>query len=215
MSGFLGPIHEWLYQQIKIIEDRERILVRNFSEKYDNHEVEEIVDPIREEYGELKEEAPLNQLIAGNNIHPWLESAIISAQSREAALVKGFYDNFADKELLIKSYRGQAKGIAKQLKSEEDLGLNEVFKNLNNYFLERMPCDRLSESTESENEIIWEHQARLHQEFWEEVGVDLDLMHSLYSSWIESFVEVLNSEIGYERIINEDHYLDILMQENS
>ncbi len=70
-----------VYQQIKIIEDRERKLVRNFSKKYDNKEVEEIVNPIREEYGELKEEAPLSQLIDGNNIHPWLESAIISAQS--------------------------------------------------------------------------------------------------------------------------------------
>ncbi len=54
MSAFLGPIHEWLYQQIKIIEDRERKLVSNFSKEYDNKEVEEIVNPIREEYGELK-----------------------------------------------------------------------------------------------------------------------------------------------------------------
>jgi len=215
MSAFLGPIHEWLYQQIKIIEDRERKLVRNFSKKYDNKEVEEIVNPIREEYGELKEEAPLSQLIDGNNIHPWLESAIISAQSREAAIVRDFYDSFADKELLVESYKGQAENIANQLKSEEDLDLSEVFKNLNNYFLERMPCDRLSESTESENKIIWEHKARLHQEFWEEAGVEIDLMHSLYSSWIRSFVEVLNSEINYERIVNEDHYLDILMQENN
>lgn len=215
MSAFLGPIHEWLYQQIKIIEDRERKLVSNFSEVYSQAEVENIVAPIREEYGELKEKAPLRELITDGNIHPWLEAAIVSAQSREAALVRDFYDQFNDRELLAEVYKKQARNIARQVKSESEMSLKDVFKVLNDYFLERMPCDRLSESTESEDKITWEHKARLHQEFWEETGVGLDLMHSLYSSWIKSFVEALNSEINYERIVNEDHYLDILMQENS
>lgn len=215
MSAFLGPIHEWLYQQIKIIEDRERRLVRNFSKKYENKEVEEIVNPIREEYGELKEEAPLNQLIEGNNIHPWLESTIVSAQSREAALVGVLDDSFNDRELLKEVYKNQARGIAGQVKTDREMDLKDVFKTLNDYFLERMPCDRLSESTESDNKIIWEHKARLHQEFWEDAGVELELMHQLYSDWIEGFVKELNQDIEYQRIVNEDHYLDILMQENS
>ena len=215
MSAFLGPIHEWLYQQIKIIEDRERKLVKNFSKVYAQAGVEEILEPIRAEYGDLKEDVPLSELISGGNIHPWLEAAIVSAQSREAALVRDLYDKFNDRELLAEVYRNQARNIAGQVKTEAELDLKEVFKVLNDYFLERMPCDRLSESTESEDKIIWEHQARLHQEFWEEVGTDLELMHLLYSDWIENFVKELNSGIKYERIVNEDHYLDILMEESS
>ncbi len=215
MSAFLGPIHEWLYQQIKIIEDRERKIVSNFSEVYSQEEVEDIVEPIREQFGDLKKDVPLSELISGNNIHPWLESAIVSAQSREAALVRDLYDEFNDKDLLEEVYKKQSRNIAGQVKTDDNMDLKDVFKVLNDYFLERMPCDRLSESTESENKIIWEHKAKLHQEFWEEVGVDLELMHLLYSDWIESFISMLNSGIRYERIVNEDHYLDILMQENS
>ncbi|MFN2363690.1 MAG: hypothetical protein ABR596_05270 [Halarsenatibacteraceae bacterium] len=215
MSAFLGPIHEWLYQQIKIIEDRERKLVKNFSEVYSQAELAEIVEPLRSEYGNLKEDRPLSQLISGNNIHPWLEAAIVSAQSREAALVSDLQDKFNDQELLEEVYRNQARNIAGQLKTETEMDLKEVFKVLNDYFLERMPCDRLSESTESENKIIWEHQARLHQEFWEDAGVDPELMHLLYSDWIENFVKELNSEIKYERIVNQDHYLDIFIEESS
>ncbi|MFW6300928.1 MAG: hypothetical protein ACOC1W_00205 [Bacillota bacterium] len=215
MSAFLGPIHEWLYQQIKIIEARERQLVKNFSEVYSQAEVEEILEPLRAEYGDLKDDRPLSQLISDENIHPWLEAAIVSAQSREAALVSGLQDKFNDKELLEEVYRNQARNIAGQVKSETAMNLKEVFKVLNDYFLERMPCDRLSESTETEDKIIWEHKARLHQEFWEETGVDLELMHLLYSDWIENFVSELNSEIKYKRIVNENHYLDIFMEESN
>ncbi len=52
MSLHLGPIHNWLYNQIRVIEDREEKIVREFSAKYDG--VEDIVKPLREEYGELK-----------------------------------------------------------------------------------------------------------------------------------------------------------------
>ncbi|MGM0420651.1 MAG: hypothetical protein ACQEQG_06605 [Bacillota bacterium] len=167
MSMFLGPIHKWLYNQINIIERREQNLLDKFTQEY-GREVKDIVQPLREKYGTPKQDKPLEELVGNSQIHPWLESAIIAAQSREASLVKTL--------------------------------------------LERMPCDRLSQAKQEDQEIIWEHDAKLHQEFWLTAGVDLKLMHDLYSTWIEAFVKSLNPDISYERRIKQDYYADVLSQ---
>jgi hypothetical protein len=94
MSAFLGPIHMWLYNQIQIVEKREAEIVDKFSKKYSDTEVHNLIFPYRHQYGELKEDKPLAELIAGGDIHPWLESAIDSAQSREAAVVANLMDKY-------------------------------------------------------------------------------------------------------------------------
>lgn len=212
MSAFLGPIHMWLYNQIQIVEEREAEIVDQFSQKYSAEKVDDLIFPYRNQYGELKEDKPLAELIAGNDIHPWLEAAISSAQCREAAVVAALMEEYNDQELLFSIYAEQAEELADKAKvrdNVEQFNLNDAFEIINEHFVERMPCDRLSGAVKEEGKIIWKHKSRLHQEFWQQTEVELELMHQLYAEWLQVFTENLNPDLGHSRKIESDYYNDI------
>ncbi|PUU88727.1 hypothetical protein [Halanaerobium sp.] len=214
MSAFLGPIHMWLYKQIQIVEEREAEIVDQFSQKYSAEKVDDLIFPYRHKYGELKEDKPLVELIGGSDIHPWLEAAISSAQSREAAVVAALMDEFNDQELLLSIYSEQAEELAEKAKVRDDVeqfNLNDAFEIINEHFVERMPCDRLSGAVKEDGKIIWKHQSRLHQEFWQQTEVELELMHQLYAEWLQVFTENLNPELAHKREIESDYYNDIFL----
>jgi hypothetical protein len=217
MSAFLGPIHMWLYNQIQIVEKREAEIVDKFSKKYSDTEVHNLIFPYRHQYGELKEDKPLAELIAGGDIHPWLESAIDSAQSREAAVVANLMDKYDDQKLLFDIYSTQAKKLAVKAKirdNVEEFNLEEAFEIINEHFVERMPCDRLSGAVKDEGKIIWKHTSQLHQEFWQQTDVELELMHKLYAKWLSVFSNNLNDSISHKREIESNYYNDIFFIEN-
>ncbi|WP_018248620.1 hypothetical protein [Orenia marismortui] len=211
MSLVLGHIHHWLYNQIKVVEEREIEIINAFKEKYESSEIEEIVESIREEYGNLKGETPLEELIGDSHIHPWLEGAISVAQTREAAIVKALMDQYNDKELLVEVYRNNGAELANASLNELDSNdLRAAFELLKNTLVERMPCDRLSAVVRNETDkIIWRHNGQLHTEFWKAAGVSIELMHELYSIWIATFVAAINSDINHERELLDGQYEDI------
>ncbi|SJZ59672.1 hypothetical protein [Selenihalanaerobacter shriftii] len=210
MSQMLGPIHHWLYNQIKTVEDREVKVVKAFTEKY-GVEVKELANDIRGEYGELKDDSALEDLIVNSHIHPWLEGAIDTAQTREAVIVKELMDKYNDQNLLQEIYQQHGAYLAKQ--SGEDITNNDLktaFEALQNTLVERMPCDRLSQVIQDDsNKIVWRHNSRLHTEFWQKVDVSIELMHQLYADWIKGFMRTINPQIQHERKITNDYYEDI------
>lgn len=212
MSAFLGPIHYWLYKQIKIVEQREEKLVSEFSSKYSAEKVDDLIYPYRVKYGELKEDKDLTELVAGKDIHSWLEAAVDSAQSREAAVIAALFDEYSDLELLEKVFSEQAVELAEKAKIRDDqekFELEELFEIINEHFVERMPCDRLSGAVKEEAKIIWKHKSQLHQEFWQKTKVELDLMHKLYAEWLSVFTEELNPAVAHQREVEADYYNDI------
>lgn len=217
MSAFLGPIHNWLYNQIQIVENREAEIVAQFSEKYSETEVNNLVLPYRDQYGELKEDKPLADLIKGSDIHPWLEAAIKSAQCREASIVAALMEKYDDQELLLDIYSAQAEKLAEKAKKRDgaaEFDLETAFEIINEHFVERMPCDRLSGAVKDQDEIIWKHKSQLHQEFWQQTEVELELMHQLYSKWLSVFTRNLNKSISHKREIKNDYYHDIFVVKN-
>lgn len=209
MSLRLGPIHNWLYNQIQLIEDREVKIIDAFKNKYDSNEIDAIVSPLRDKFGQLKGETPLEEMIGDSHIHPWLETAITAAQTREAAVVKELMDRYDDQDLLDDVYQKHAEELANKVSQGKSDDLETAFKLLKDSLLERMPCDRLSAVVKEEaNEIVWKHNIRLHTEFWKEAGASIELMHQLYSSWIESFMTAINSDIKHQRQIEDDYYQD-------
>jgi hypothetical protein len=212
MSAFLGPVHMWLYNQIQIVEKREAKIIEQFANKYSTEEINNLISSYRDQYGELKEDKPLAELIAGSNIHPWLETAISNAQSREAAVAAVLMDKYDDRDFLLDIYADQAEELAEKAKirdNVDEFNLDDAFEIINEHFVERMPCDRLSGAVKEEGKIIWKHQSRLHQEFWQQTEVELELMHQLYSKWLEVFIENLNPSLSHKREIGNDYYNDI------
>jgi hypothetical protein len=134
MSAFLGPIHFWLYNKIKI----------------QNEIIEEILDysennlsnNMRENFytkfgdGELK---PLDQVIDVTNIHGWLQERVNQVESKLAYVVTELTKNNPNNFDIIKDIF-KSKGAEVSI-FDNDSSLDEVYKAINDTLLDGMPCD--------------------------------------------------------------------------
>ncbi|PUU90802.1 hypothetical protein [Halanaerobium sp.] len=145
-------------------------------------------------------------------IHMWLYKQIQIVEKREAAVISALIKKYDDQDLLLDIYAAQAAELAEKAKVRDNVdkfNLDDAFEIINEHFVERMPCDRLSGAVKEEEKIIWKHQSRLHQEFWQQTEVELELMHELYSKWLAVFIENLNPTLAHKREIESDYYNDI------
>ncbi|WP_019229850.1 hypothetical protein [Sedimentibacter sp. B4] len=191
MSAFLGPIHFWLYNKIKI----------------QNKIVEEILDLSEEKGlnlrkdlysefgdGELKE---LDQVIDTSNIHGWLQDQIIKVENKLAISVTQIINKDSDSIKTLKDifYNNGVKASA----LNENSSVEEAFKSINDTLLDGMPCDHaLGVISQDENEAVWKRYECVHGRFWEAAKGDIAVYYSLRDEFIKGLVEKAN--LNYEKI---------------
>lgn len=204
MSTFLGPIHYWLFNKIRYVEDREEALIQGFTERY-GEDVKAIVSSVRERYGMPFDSSDLGELIGDSPIHFWLQEAIRRAETREAALLKG----------VIERYGEDAKGIAIQIAFEHGRKIGEkalqeganrgdgteaIYNLIHNSFLDGMPCDHVTEvETPSSNLLVERHIECLHKDYWDEVGISGEFMCSFLENWIKGLCAA-DPRIDHKRV---------------
>lgn len=195
MSARLGPIHNWLYNQIQIIDKRNSYLL---SGNYD----------LVEKFDFSLEGVDISEALNGQHIHPGLESLIINVQSLEVKILEELIKN-EDFESLEEKYYLHGKKIASEYgqRAEDLSGIVKILKDL---FLERMPCDRLTtiESSEEKVEII--RNSKLHTEFWNDSEISIETMHKFYSAWIRGVLAFVNPNVEYKRVVNVETYIDVI-----
>lgn len=191
MSAFLGPIHFWLYNKIKI----------------QNNIVEEILDfsenqglSLRENlYGEfgdgdLKE---LEQVIDTSNIHGWLQEQIIKVENKLAISVTQLINNDSGSIDTLKEIFYNNGVAASPL--NESSSIEEAFKSINDTLLDGMPCDHaLGLISKDENEAIWKRYECVHSRFWEAAKGDIAVYYSLRDEFIKGLIKKAN--LNYEKI---------------
>ncbi|MZP31047.1 hypothetical protein GTO91_15130 [Heliobacterium undosum] len=204
MSAFLGPIHYWLYSKIRRVVEREQMVYEKAAELC-NDTADELRAQVWQIYGEPLPDMPLDQLIDQGNIHGWLQRQINIAETREAALIKEIVQTCGDagREAVEKAFREHgaicghdaAKGNATAAG-----GANEIYKLLNNYLLNGMPCDQADMVRENgSDKVCWETTICLQQGNWRKAGADESLMKQLYQIWIGAFVEAVNPAFTYRQ----------------
>lgn len=191
MSAFLGPIHFWLYNKIKI----------------QNNIVEEILDfseskglNLREnlygEYGdgELKE---LDQVIDTSNIHGWLQDQIIRVENKLAVSVTELINkDSASMDKLKEIFYNNGVNASKL---NENSSVEEAFKAISDALLDGMPCDHaLGVISQDENEAIWKRYECVHSRFWEAAKGNIDVYYSLRDEFIKGLIAKAN--LSYEKI---------------
>ncbi len=200
MSLFLGKIHYWLFNKILWFEKLEDLIIDLAKEEGFNTEC--LRKDIESKYGEKLPNKPLEELIDTSNIHGWLQSQIHSAERRMASWTKLLIDeNQANYEKLEKVYKGQGIIAAKEIKSNGDSleTPEQLYKCMNDYVLDGMPCDRVNEVViSSKDEIKWSQRICVHKDIWEEIGCDVNNFYNLRNTWVESFINELNSSYVYE-----------------
>ncbi|NLK96076.1 MAG: hypothetical protein GX275_12980 [Clostridiales bacterium] len=197
MSAFLGKIHFWLYNKIQLHEELINKIIELATSK--GYKSDELVKESYLKYGEPAE-GPLENQIDHNNIHGWLQDRITSVELRLAFIVTNLTNNniIKDKEIEKVFYENGVNTMKK-------LGLTQVsiddFYNLIfDYMLEGMPCDRINEIlNKDENCITWKLKRNIHKDYWDKVSGDINYFNDLRVAWINGFA----SETDYKYSITD------------
>lgn len=204
MSAFLGHIHYWLYNKIRLVVKREELIYKKAESKFGS-EVDEFHELVLQTYGAPLPDTDLMDLIDHANIHGWLQRQINTAETREAAFIKELLNHYgADAQTVVaEAFRehGCQCGIdAKNKGRYNDTSAEGIYQALNDYLLNGMPCDQNDRVVEkTPGRLVWEGEVCLQEKNWKRVEIDVKTMKKCYQEWLSGFVEALNKEFRYRQ----------------
>jgi hypothetical protein len=194
MSTFLGPIHYWLFNKIKLVEEREKEQVAAFSAKYGN-DVTRLAESGARKFGAYYDGAPLETLIGMQPIHAYLAGAIEKVETREAALIKALVDKYGEdaKALAMKTCRAHGEKVARAESEEINAeSADDVYRAIKNAYLDGMPCDHVTDvDNKSASELVELHSDCLHRGFWQNAGADEVFMCEYLGVWLDGFASAV------------------------
>jgi len=204
MSRFLGPIHYWLYNKINVLEDIEKNILVNLVDAKDQPLLK---NELVASFGPYLDNAPLDSLIDQDNIHGWLQGKIKIAEQRQSKLIAGLKEKAGDeiyaKVAEIYSEFGTKHGGAIEAADAETPEM--IFRSLDNFLLEGMPCDRVNAVTENTPDTLaWQKDRCVHASFWNEGGTDVSNYYNFRKAFSIAFVEAANSVYSYEFELKND-----------
>jgi len=195
MSLFLAPIHTWLFNKIRLFEEIEQDIIKQFPLIL----TQDYLKVIYDDYGYPMGDEPIESLIDTSNIHGWLQTSINRAEQRQAAIIKVLNDQVkeaADTVVAVYYNKGKEKAIER---NETFTDPNQIFVTLNDYLLEGMPCDRVNEVIEqNDQQVIWLTNLCVHQDNWISEGIDVGYYYDFRAAFIKGFVEGNTDKFTYQ-----------------
>lgn len=207
MSAFLAPIHYWLYTKIRHVIDREQMIFAE-ADNLCGGTAEEARAQAWQSYGAPLPEADLAEYIDQSNIHGWLQRQINIAESREAAFIQAMVDNCGDAaiEVAKKAFREHGAHCARHAAAQGKYDTSTapgIYKAINDYYLNGMPCDQADSIAENTpDKIVWESEVCLQEPNWKRAGADSKLMKDLYREWLTTFVNILNPGFAFMQTVD-------------
>ncbi|WP_326907320.1 hypothetical protein [Sedimentibacter sp. MB31-C6] len=193
MSAFLGPIHFWLYNKIKIQNDIVEDIIslaesENLNEDLRNNLYEQFGD------GNLK---PLEEVIDVTNIHGWLQERVSQVEYKLAYVVTEMLNK---KPEMIEKLKILFKNMATRVTNiNQETSLNDAFKAINDILLDGMPCDHANVVLkQQDDEIIWKRNVCVHHEYWDAAEGDVANYYKLREEFVKGLLS--NSNINYEKL---------------
>lgn len=181
MSAFLGPIHYWLYNKIKL---QQELVVEIAA--LDNNGLEQKLD---EKYG-VFETKPLEEIIDTGNIHGWLQSRVAQVEYKLAYSVTSLLKK--NSELIKEIERIFENKGNEQSSSVADNNVSKIYKAISDSLLDGMPCDNANTVLEnSEDRVVWRRNTCVHKSYWEEVNGDINNYYNLREAFIRGFINDL------------------------
>ncbi len=195
MSAFLGPIHHWLYNKIEVEENILQELIEYT--KTTGFDTSSLEKEITAKYGERTVGA-LEDIIATDNIHGWLQSRITSVESRLAYTVTELLNKrVISKNDIADVFSKNAVACAEKV-TLADITPSTIFQEIYNYLLAGMPCDRVNEVTDNTADFTkWITAIDIHEQYWLEVNGNVENYHEFEDKWITSFVSAISSDFRY------------------
>ena len=192
MSAFLGPIHFWLYNKIKIQNEIVEETLDYATNSLNNYMRDALYNKFG--HGDLK---PLDQVIDATNIHGWLQERVNQVEKKLAYTVTELTKNNPDNFEIVKDIF-KSKG-AEVSTFDKDSSLDEIYKAINDTLLDGMPCDRAnSVVAQEDNEIIWKRNVCVHQKYWDDVEGDINDFYRLRDEFIEGLLS--ETDVKYVKL---------------
>ncbi len=188
MSAFLGPIHVWLYNKIKIQNAMVDVILDLAEKKEYSQDLRVRTD---EQYGAFPE-GNLEDLIDTGNIHGWLQEKVSLVEGRMAyavtELVKGNPDRLAEIEAAISEF-------GRTISADKDVTARSAYDYLENTLLNGMPCDRVNALIEeTEDKLVWRQTQDIHGSYWQQVNGDPSNYDTLREALIRGIFEDTSAE---------------------
>ncbi len=192
MSAFLGPIHIWLYNKIKFQDEIVKDIAKAVLTKEEEIELLSLMD---ERFGVL-EEGNLADIIDQNNIHGWLQDRIKVVENHLAFLVTAVTREHSEK---IREISDVAYKYGKEHAVKNELSVKEVYDYLDNILLNGMPCDRVNDVINvEENSVTWNQTVDIHEPYWESNNGNVEYYYEIRESLIIG--TLYNSGMCYQKI---------------
>jgi hypothetical protein len=190
MSAFLGPIHYWLYNKIRL----QQTIVDELCLLGDNYHMNLGAETVNR-YGEF-ENKPLEEMIDQGNIHGWLQQRVTQVEYKYAFVVTELMKKLPDALHTLKSHLYRlGSQQAKQLRQgKEQIKAGELFQLITDQLLDGMPCDHANRLvSKSDTEAVWTRNLCVHSPYWEEIKGDISVYYELREAWLTGFLK----EYGY------------------
>lgn len=195
MSKFLGPIHIWLFNKIKLQNDLIDKVMSKCCTEEENKKINSYLD---EHYGKLPS-GNLEDIIDESNIHGWLQDKISLVEVRLAYLVTMISNE--KKDLIVKcAYDFGKEHSLKDIKSAK-----EAFHHIESCLLSGMPCDHVNMViSEDEDFIKWQETVDIHEKYWTAVNGDVKNFFDIRNALIEGMLHdssmefVVSENVTYE-----------------
>lgn len=193
MSAFLGPIHHWLYNKIKIQHDLVEDIILLSENKQLNLNIRE---KLIEQFGEA-EMKPLEEVIDVNNIHGWLQKKVSLEENRLAYAVTQLLNQ---NPKLIQDLKDLFNNKGNEVSPlTEGNSINDIYKTINDTLLDGMPCDHANiVISQEDEEVIWKRNVCVHEEYWNAVGGDISNYYLLREEFIKGMLEKAN--VNYDKL---------------
>ncbi len=197
MSQMLGPIHQWIFAQLGLVEERGEGIVKALIEEKGEEAANAWLDILTAHPGRYAGK-DLQVLVGDAPIHQTLEAMIATLQLREAKLVAWARENDV-LEIVKKAYVEHAAGWGARVKEAASPGeAPALFAGLRELWLEGMPCDiRVAMVEESPDRLRWAAPELVLSRYWEGSGCPPELMFELHGLWMSAFVDAAADDFAW------------------
>lgn len=178
MSAFLGPIHYWMYNKIKVQQEIVDEII-----KLGEEAVPGLKEKLDSKYG-VSETRPLEEVIDQSNIHGWLQGNVTREEYKLADSITSILE--AKSEMLDKIkevFSNRGKELAESISLED---ASQAYKIISDSLLDGMPCDHAnSVIEEGQEKVVWKRNLCVHSDYWKEVNGDIKIYYALREEFIK------------------------------
>ncbi len=190
MSCNLGPIHFWIFEQVRRTEARARVLLEVLADA-GVEGVEDAWRQIMERHPGEFETVELETLI-GEVVHESVEHLVSTVQAREAALWAFVTERGGEAQnLFVEAYLADGRQWGERTRdAHAEMDARSIFASFRELWLEGMPCYvEIDLPADTAERVEWTRQGLPLARYWDLPANEAAGLASLHCRWLKAFVE--------------------------